>query len=74
MWEYSTLQLVVGGFEDESSADQYNALMNQYGADGWELASTQRYISPLAGGEVVILFFKRPLIAPPEAAAADAAE
>ena len=60
MWEYTTLQLVAGGFEDGPTADNYTSILNQYGGDGWEMISSERYLSPLAGGEVVILFFKRP--------------
>ncbi|MCZ2344066.1 MAG: DUF4177 domain-containing protein [Bacteroidales bacterium] len=59
MWEYTTLQLVVGGFEDGATADNYTLILNQYGVDGWELVSTEKYLSPLAGGDVLILFFKR---------------
>lgn len=64
MWEYTTLQLVVGGFEDGATADNYTLILNQYGADGWELISTEKYLSPLAGGDVLILFFKRFVQAP----------
>jgi hypothetical protein len=65
IWEYTTLQIVASGFEDSATNDTYNGIINQYGADGWELVSTEKYLSPMAGGEVIVLFFKRPSSARP---------
>lgn len=60
IWEYTTLQIVATGFEDSATNDTYTGIMNQFGADGWELVSTEKYLSPMAGGDVIVLFFKRP--------------
>ena len=65
-WEYATVEFVAAGFEDAGVNENYRAVMNQYGADGWELTGTATYRSPAAGGtDAIILFFRRPLEAPP---------
>lgn len=60
-WEYTTLQVVAGGFEDEDEAANYQSILNQYGAQGWELVSSTCYPGRVVEGTVMVLFFKRPL-------------
>lgn len=64
-WEYTTLQLVATGFEDADKLDNYQQILTEYGQDGFELVSAVAYNSGLARtGQIVVLFFKRPLTPP----------
>lgn len=60
-WEYTTLQVVASGFEDEAENEQYHTIFNQYGAEGWELVGVTNFQGRIVAGNVVVLFFKRPL-------------
>ena len=64
-WEYTTLQLVATGFEDADKLDNYQQILAEYGQNGYELVSAVAYTSAVVrGGQIVVLFFKRPLPAP----------
>lgn len=62
-WEYTTLQLVATGFEDGDQNDNYQKILGEYGLNGYELVSAVSYNSAIMAGQVVVLFFKRPLAA-----------
>lgn len=63
-WEYTTLQLVATGFEDADKVENYQQILGEYGQNGYELVSAVAYNSAvLRGGQIVVLFFKRPLAA-----------
>ncbi len=63
-WEYTTLQLVATGFEDGDKLDNYQQILTEYGQNGYELVSAVAYHSTVVrGGQIVVLFFKRPLAA-----------
>ncbi len=59
-WEYATVQVVAAGFEDPAGNENYNAILNEYGDQGWELVGTAAYTGRVVAGQVVVLFFKRP--------------
>jgi hypothetical protein len=59
-WEYVTIQVVAAGFEDPSGNENYHAILNEYGQQGWELVSVVRYTGRVVTGEILVLFFKRP--------------
>jgi hypothetical protein len=54
------VQVVAAGFEDPSGNENYHAILNEYGQQGWELVSTVRYTGRAIAGEILVLFFKRP--------------
>ena len=60
-WEYKTLKVepkgLMGGKVDEAQLDR---VMNEFGAQGWELATA--FGTDVAGGGTrdVVLIFKRP--------------
>lgn len=60
-WEYTTLQLVATGFEDADKLENYQQILAEYGQTGWELVSAVAYTSALVRGQIMVLFFKRPL-------------
>jgi len=59
-WEYVTLPMVAAGFEDPDEIDNYQTILNQYGAQGWELVSAVAYPGKAIAGEIIVLIFKRP--------------
>lgn len=64
-WEYKTLPVVANGFEDADKLDGYEQILAEFGSQGWELVSTVAYNSALVrGGQIVVLFFKRPVATP----------
>jgi hypothetical protein len=63
VWEYTTVQLVATGFDDPTQTENYQKVMAEYGAEGWELASVVGYNSGLIAGQIIVLFFKRPVAA-----------
>jgi hypothetical protein len=60
-WEYVTVPVVAAGFEDEDGIENYHAIMNEYGQQGWELAGVTSYPGRKVEGSIVVLVFKRPL-------------
>ena len=60
-WEYTTIQVVAAGFEDPGGNENYTAILNEYGEQGWELVASAGYAGRVVAGQVVVLFFKRPL-------------
>ena len=60
-WEYTTLQLVATGFEDADKLDNYQRILAEYGLNGYELVSAVAYNSAIVSGQIVVLFFKRPM-------------
>jgi len=60
-WDYTTVQMVAAGFEDPSGNENYQSLLNEYGQQGWELVSAVTYPGRVVAGDIVVLFFKRPL-------------
>ena len=60
-WEYTTVQLVATGFEDAAQNENYQTILAEYGLNGFELVSAVAYNSALMTGQVVVLFFKRPM-------------
>ena len=60
-WEYTTLQVVASGFEDEAEIENYQTILNQYGTEGWELVGVTNFQGRIVAGHVVVLFFKRPV-------------
>jgi hypothetical protein len=61
VWEYTTVQLVARGFEEADQNDGYQQLLAEYGLNGWELVSAVSFPSGQIAGQIVVLFFKRPL-------------
>lgn len=59
-WEYTTVQLVATGFDDPNQTENYQRVLTEYGAEGWELVSAVGYNSGLVAGQIIVLFFKRP--------------
>ena len=51
-WEYQTAPVVAAGFEDAAGVENYHAILNEYGGEGWELVSA--VASP--GRTVAVLF------------------
>ena len=60
-WEYTTLQVVAAGFEDEDENANYQSIVNEYGSDGWELVSAVSYPGQMVAGSIIVMFFKRVL-------------
>lgn len=60
-WQYTTAQFVTRGLADESTAQEVEAALNQLGADGWELVSSNVYHNEEAGLDVLLMLFKRPV-------------
>ena len=60
-WEYVTVPVVAAGFEDAAGIDNYHAIMNEYGQQGWELVGVTSYPGRMVEGSIVVLIFKRPL-------------
>ena len=60
-WEYTTLQVVASGFEDEEENANYQSILNEYGGEGWELVSTASYPGQVVAGTIIVMFFKRVL-------------
>jgi hypothetical protein len=60
-WEYVTVPVVAAGFEDATGIENYHAIMNEYGLQGWELVGVVSYPGRMVEGIIVLLFFKRPL-------------
>jgi hypothetical protein len=59
-WDYTTLQMVASGFENASETETYQNIINQYGAEGWELVGVTQFAGRIIAGDIVVLFFKRP--------------
>jgi hypothetical protein len=61
-WQYTTAQFVTRGLGDESGAQEVEGALNQLGADGWELVSSNVYHNVEAEMDVLLLVFKRPVV------------
>lgn len=59
-WKYMTQQFSTEGMTVEAVVERRHAEMSLMGEYGWELVSTNVYHSPDTGGEVFILFYKKP--------------
>jgi hypothetical protein len=69
-WQYMTAQFITAGLANESVASDTERAMNECGAQGWELVSSNIYHNVEAAQDVLLLLFKRPLAeVPPEAPA-----
>jgi hypothetical protein len=60
-WEYTSVPMVAAGFEDATGIENYHAIMNEYGRQGWELVGVTSYPGRMVEGTIVLLVFKRPL-------------
>ncbi len=60
-WQYTTSQFITHGLGSDSGAGDLEAVLNQLGADGWELVSSTIYHNTEAGQDVMLLVFKRPI-------------
>ena len=67
-WEYKTIKLETINFFRQTSFGAYEVdeFINEFGQDGWELVSTVGVITDSTSNNsdtnIVILFFKRPLV------------
>lgn len=68
-WEYMNIAIskpkdkwVVDGKEVEGANVTRTAILNQYGAEGWELVSVTAWQGPSGSGHTY--YFKRPVEAP----------
>jgi hypothetical protein len=60
-WQYTTAQFITRGLGDDSGAGDFEATLNQLGADGWELVSSTVYQNVEAEQDVLLLVFKKPV-------------
>ena len=59
-WTYMTAQSITRGIHNDDKAGEAEAMMNQLGADGWELVSSTLYHNTEVAEDVVLLLFKKP--------------
>jgi hypothetical protein len=50
---------VAAGFEDAAGVENYTAILNEYGQQGWELVGVASYPGKSVEGWIAVLFFKR---------------
>ncbi len=61
-WEYWTLQVEVGGFlRPKVEKDVLDAVLDEVGAEGWELVSALDLSRREGFSDVILAVFKRPL-------------
>jgi hypothetical protein len=65
-WEYVVHTLNVTGFftSGHVNPQELQHVLNHYGYQGWELATSFDTSSGQGGSRLVVLTFKRPLVAP----------
>ena len=59
-WKYMTMRFPTAGLGVDAVQERRHAEMTLMGEYGWELVSTNVYHDADAGGDVVLLFFKKP--------------
>lgn len=58
-WTYTTAQFISRGLHNDDKAADAEAIMNQLGAEGWELVSSLLYHNAEVGEDVIMLTFKK---------------
>lgn len=61
-WKYMTAQFVTTGLGDQAAVEKVQENINALGLYGWELVSTNVYHNVEVDQDVLILFFKKPLV------------
>ncbi len=61
-WKYMTAQFVTTGLGDQATVEKVQENANALGLYGWELVSTNVYHNLEVGQDVLILFFKKPVM------------
>ena len=55
--------MVAAGFEDAAGVENYTAVLNDHGSQGWELVGVAGFPAKSVAGWVAVLFLKRPVAA-----------
>lgn len=61
-WKYMTAQFVTAGLGDQGTVEKVQDNANALGLYGWELVSSNVYHNSDIGQDVLILFFKKPVM------------